>query len=273
MASQEPTQPATQQVLDPRRVGQNNSGLDDRDIADVMLLLSPTTTAAMKIVERTARFRPEHVLFHDSMGSYGVPSPDIEEQETIIIGNDGKRQGRPSLTAADIALRLSSAHLLKSKSDGFIFGRNAQISDIDFGHDAGRRISNRHFRIFLNEYGLPMIEDMSTNGTVVDNVLLRGKDKRYNRARMLVTGTVITIPNPDEAEVIKFHVRIPSRGAYRELFEEHKRAFISECTTGPDREKALQRLQQRPYRATMKWDGGERYNIIGMCCPAMPSSV
>lgn len=251
-------------MLDPRRVGRNNSGLDDNDIADIMMILHPTTPAASKIVAHTAMTRPEHVLFYDTMGSYTASFADIEEQETIIMGKDGERVGQSSSAAADIALRLSSAPLLKIKSNGFVFGRNAHISDIVFGQDSGRRISNQHFRIFINDFGIPMLEDMSTNGTVVDDTLLRGKDPHFNKARMLIAGSIITISNSNEAEVIRFNVRVPSRGSHKERYEENKHAFISECITGDGRERALQQLHQRHYRATMKWDGGEHYNIIGV---------
>ncbi|KAF2682409.1 Pkinase-domain-containing protein [Lentithecium fluviatile CBS 122367] len=262
-SSQEPTQPSTQQVLDPRRVGRNNSGLDDNDITDIMMILHPTTPAASRIVAHTANIRPEHVLFYNAMDSYGAPLADIEEQETIIIGKHGERLGQPSTAAADIALRLSSAPLLKIKSNGFVFGRNAHISDIVFGPDSGRRISNQHFKIYLNQFGIPMLEDMSTNGTVVDNTLLRSKDAHFNKARMLIPGSMITISNSNEAEVIRFNVRIPSRGSHEARYEENKHAFISECATGDERARALQQLLQKPFRATMKWDGGQHYNIIG----------
>ena len=41
------------------------------------------------------------------------------------------------------------------------------LSDIVFGQDSGRRISNQHFRIFLEIDMVLMLQDMSTNGTVV----------------------------------------------------------------------------------------------------------
>ena len=35
-----------------------------------------------------------------------------------------------------------------------------------------KRLSAAHFRIFMNQNGLLMLEDMSTNGTMVDKVIL-----------------------------------------------------------------------------------------------------
>ncbi|PVH99485.1 Pkinase-domain-containing protein [Periconia macrospinosa] len=264
MESQEPTQPSTQQMVDPRRLGRNNSGLVDDDVTDVILILHPTTPCAMRIVENMSRMRPEHVLFYDQvMTSFVGHAENIEEQETIIIDKDGQRVGQSSSAAVGLALRLSSASLLKSKQDGFIFGRNMAISDIVLGQDSGRRISNQHFRIFFNENGLTMLADTSTNGTLVDNVLLKGKDPKFNPARMIVAGTMITISNTNDAETIRFTVRIPPRGPDTALYEEKKRLFISECSNGGNKMRALQKLQQQPYRATMRWDGGNLYNIIG----------
>ena len=141
------------------------------------------------------------------------------------------------------------------------------ISDIVFAQDLGRRISNQHFRIFFNENGLTMLADVSTNGTLVDNVLLKGKDPKFNSARMIVAGTMITISNANDPETIRFTVRIPPRGGDAVLYEEKKRMFISECASGVDKKRALQKFQQQPYRPTMRWDGGNIYNIIGNSIP------
>ncbi|CAI6332094.1 unnamed protein product [Periconia digitata] len=260
MASQEPTQPATQKMVDPRRLGQNNSGLVDDDITDVILILHPMTPAAIKIVESMAMHRPEHVLFYDDvMTSFVGDVPNIEEQETIIVDKDGKRVGQSPTSPLGLALRLSSAPLLKSKQAGFVFGRNANSSDIVLGQDSGKRISNQHFRIYFNENGLTMLADISTNGTLVDNVLLKGKDPRCNSARMVVAGTMITISNTNDAETIRFTVRIPPRGPDAKMYEEKKRIFVNECAA--DVTKRVLPLQ--PYQATMRWDGGDAYNIIG----------
>lgn len=92
------TQPSTQQVLDPRRLGRNNSGLNDVDSADVIAILHPTTPSAIKIVEDTAESRPQHVLLRNALGpdSMNTSLTDIEEQETIIINDNGERVGQSS---------------------------------------------------------------------------------------------------------------------------------------------------------------------------------
>ncbi|CAO2656594.1 Nn.00g053970.m01.CDS01 [Neocucurbitaria sp. VM-36] len=259
------TQPATQQVLDPRRLGRNNSGLNDLDIADVLVILHPATPTAISIVKQAAELRPEHVLFRNSLDSMSGYLDDIEEQETIIINASGDRTGHSSHAGADLALRMSSARKLRFKELGFIFGRNPNSADIVFGHDTGKRISNQHFRIYLNTDGILMIEDMSTNGTIVDDALLKCKDSRFHKIRMLGSGSIICIQNSNDSEIIKFVVRVPTRVSYMDRFRENLRKFITECSPdiGEEQARAVQRITKQYGGPTMKWDGGEHYNILG----------
>ncbi|KAF2009801.1 kinase-like protein [Aaosphaeria arxii CBS 175.79] len=262
--STQPTQPATQQVLDPRRLGRNHSGLNEKDVADVLAVLHPASPGAIKIVEDMAATRRQHVLFRnpydDSFGEYS----DIEEQETIIISPPFEEPTRNSGIGADLALRMSSP--LKEPSLGFVFGRNERSSDIVFGSDSGKRISNQHFRIYLNENTILMLEDMSTNGTLVDENLLRGRESgRFAKSRMLNSGSIICIQNANENEVIKFIVRIPSRTSHQHHYHENVRAFLTKCVRGPEQLKAaLQRLGKDRSGPPMHWDGGVKYNIIGL---------
>jgi hypothetical protein len=263
------TQPATQQVLDPRRLGRNNSGLEDGDISDVLVILHPATPTAIRIVENAAQTRPEHVLLRNNTDSMSASVTDLEEQETFILNAPEGRSGASSRAGADLALRLSSARKLKFKELGFIFGRNHQSADIIFGQDSGKRISNQHFRIYLNQDGLLMIEDMSTNGTICDDQLLKCKDIRFSSVRMVSSGSIICIQNSNDAEMIKFIVRIPSRVTYMDRFRENLRNFIVECTPdfGEEHNKAVQRVTKQYGGAAMKWDGGTNYNFIGTRIP------
>ncbi|KAF9699904.1 hypothetical protein EKO04_002540 [Ascochyta lentis] len=260
------TQPSTQQVLDPRRLGRNNSGLNDGDIADVLVILHPATPTAIKIVENTAESRPQHVLFRNSLDpdSMNASLTDIEEQETIIVNGAGERVGQSSRAGADLALRMSSARTLRFKDLGFIFGRNPNSADIVFGQDSGKRISNQHFRIYLNLDGILMIEDLSTNGTIVDDQLLKNKDKRFSRIRMVGSGSIICIQSSNDAEMIKFIVRVPSRVSHIDRFRDNLRNFIADCAKGDDKTKAVQRIGKNYGGPTMKWDGGTNYNIVGL---------
>ncbi|KAJ4406663.1 Protein kinase protein rad53 [Didymella pomorum] len=220
----------------------------------------------MKIVENTAETRPEHVLFRNSLDpdSMNASLTDIEEQETIIINGNGERIGQSSRAGADLALRMSSAHTLRFKDLGFIFGRNPNSADIVFGQDSGKRISNQHFRIYLNLDGILMIEDLSTNGTIVDDQLLKHKDKRFSRTRMCGSGSIICIQSSNDAEMIKFVVRVPSRVSHIDRFRTNLREFIADCAKGDDKHKAVQRIGKNYGGPTMKWDGGSNYNIVGI---------
>ena len=233
----DPTQPSTQQILDPRRLGRNNSGLDDADIDDVLVILHPTTPAATRVVEYAAAATPQHVLFCNTLDSMNDPAVDIEEQETIIVDSSGRRLGTNSSAGADLALRMSSAHTLKCKELGFIFGRNPLTSDIIFGQESGKRISNQHFRIYLNTDGILMVQDMSTNGTIVDDILLKVNPERI---RMMHSGSIIYIQHPNPAEVVRFVVRIPPRASElaRARFNANLRGFITNCAAAEDRTKS-----------------------------------
>lgn len=215
----ESTQPATQQVLDPRRMGRNNSGLTDGDIADVLCILHPASSGAIRVVDDTARNRPAYVLSRDPFQSFDGDT-DINEQQTIRI-----EKGAFELSH-DLALRMS-APLLRP-SVGFVFGRNGHLSDIVFSKDEARRISNQHFRIYLNNEGVLMIEDMSTNGTLVDDILLKSKDRTFPRNRMLSPGSVIIVQAVG-VEEIKFVVRIPTRHGHADQFKINFHNFVKRC--------------------------------------------
>jgi hypothetical protein len=224
-------------MLDPRRLGRNNSGLNDADIDDVLVILHPTTPAATRVVEHAATATPQHVLFCSTLDSMTNSVVDIEEQETIIIDSSGRRLGTDSSAGADLALRMSSAHTLKCKEVGFVFGRNPVTSDIVFGQDSGKRISNQHFRIYLNTDGILMVQDMSTNGTVVDDILLKANPVPI---RMIHSGSIIYIQHTNPAEVVKFVVRIPPRASEtaRARFNANLRNFITNCATAEDRPRS-----------------------------------
>jgi hypothetical protein len=122
-----------------------------------------------------------------------------------------------------IILRLSGR--VKNPIQGFAFGRNSSRCDLFFVDDPLRRLSNIHFRIFVNEYGVVMLEDQSTNGTFVDNHLLKAKN-RSNTKRMLSSGSRIKILMHDEDNDLEFLVRIPRREgeydrAYTQKLEEY----------------------------------------------------
>ncbi len=68
------------------------------------------------------------------------------------------------------------------------------VASLCFPDDPYRRLSNIHFRIYLNQYGVLMLEDQSTNGTVVDDNLLKAKSNTTSETRRtLNSGSKIAI--------------------------------------------------------------------------------
>ncbi|KAI9677893.1 MAG: hypothetical protein M1829_002390 [Trizodia sp. TS-e1964] len=194
MADLEDSQQATQQVIDPRRLGRNNSGLSERDVSDVICILHPASTAALRVVSQAARYTPQHILQNSDLPAKGRLGDALLDHDHIN---------------RDIALRFSSQ--VKNPALGFSFGRNPNLCDFVIGNADNRRFSNMHFRIFLTQQGVLMLEDMSTNGTVVDDVLLIGKNDKADTRRMICPNSIISLVVCSQQDEVKFIVRIPSR--------------------------------------------------------------
>ncbi|TKA22530.1 hypothetical protein B0A50_08070 [Salinomyces thailandicus] len=276
--NEEATQQNTQGAMDPRRLGRNNSGLSEADISDVMCILHPCSPAAFRIVATTAEISPFNVLQNNGYGDYddGLTRSALEEQETFILNNEGGAS-----QAMDLALRFSADTI--NPTLGFVFGRNVRICDIVLATDNLKRVSNMHFSIFMNESGVLMLRDMSTNGTMVDDMLLKGKNSYEPQTRMLSPGSVIQILSVNLDEVVKFIVRIPSREGhfeeYEEKFQQHmERMAIAEAKMARGGEHARTLAPPNPrtqnagsYKAPlvqnqhgMQWTGGDRYNVVGL---------
>lgn len=286
----EATQPSTQQVLDPRRLGRNHSGLNENDVSDVLCILHPSSPAAFRVVRSTAERNPQHVLqnnlSHSVVGN--AASVDTEEAETFIIGADNQAQG----PAMDLALRFSSKTL--DPLLGFCFGRNPATCDIVLDQDSVKRVSNLHFRIYVNSAGVVMLEDMSTNGTLVDNILLKGKGAQHPATQMLQPSSIIQILSPNPNEVLKFILRIPSRDGHMEEYARKYQDFMTRVAVAEknyrhERVNNKQGKRGHPHQAAlpfagalptggiipapivtsnysygMKWDGGDEYNVTGL---------
>lgn len=247
------TQPTTQPFLDPRRHG-NNSMLSEDDECDVICILHPGSPAAYRAVDLISDVSPQHILQNRNLSrlfnelgesnleSNGDPeSPEFPVKHQRSISDDldekiGPRSGsRNSGHAMDIALRLSSR--LINPCLGFTFGRMAKRCDLvlSSSDEDNLKISGMHFRIFVNKSGVLMLEDTSTNGTIVDSTLLRGGNPLpgYEKRRMISAGSIIELflkteekknteekENTEEkkntegkknTEVLKFIVSVPSR--------------------------------------------------------------
>lgn len=129
-----------------------------------------------------------------------------------------------------IALRFSSQ--VKDPVQGFTFGRSVGLCDICLRNDPNRRLSKIHFRIYLNEWGVLMLEDMSTNGTVVDQILLKKKDGPAGEVkRTLESGSKIKILMHEPGRDIVFLVRIPIReGAHEDLYKHNLQNYQARRT-------------------------------------------
>ncbi|KAF3017406.1 hypothetical protein E8E14_003956 [Neopestalotiopsis sp. 37M] len=223
MASQdEATQPATQNALDPRRLGQQNSGFSNEDIADIVCMLYPRTENASREVQGLADIINDHVAVR-----YATDAIKTDPRRE----DDPREFGRaPGIGNYAIVLRLSAK--TKSPSLGFTFGRNEGRCDIWFHNDPYRRLSNIHFRIFINTHGVLMLEDTSTNGTIVDDVMLKkkrdGRDGQPNQTkRTLESGTNIKILMHENAHDMEFMVRMPHReGALEARYLQNLQAYF-----------------------------------------------
>lgn len=242
----EATQESTQPCTDPRRIGRNNSGLLEEDVSDIICILHPTSLAAHDAVAATASLAPQHILQKDEL-----------EYEN------------PDTAALDIALRLSSN--VRNINLGFCFGRNRSRCDLLLApDDSAKRISNTHFRIHLTGDGILMLEDLSTNGTVVDDCRLR-KNQKEN-SRMLTNGSVIQVLRGNNAsDEVRFVVRIPSRDGYAMRYTENMLRYLERVQKQPA--GAMQKHRQDSVRPSlewtvanaygMHWTGGNMYNVTG----------
>lgn len=129
-----------------------------------------------------------------------------------------------------IALRFSSQ--VKDPSQGFTFGRHPNCSDVCLRNDPNRRLSKIHFRIYVNQWTVLMLEDKSTNGTIVDEVLLKKNDgSKAETMRSLVSGSKIKILMHEPGRDIIFLVRIPIRdGPCEEAYKRNLNAYLAEQT-------------------------------------------
>ncbi|KAF6810708.1 hypothetical protein CSOJ01_06152 [Colletotrichum sojae] len=228
----QPTQ-ATQNVIDPRRVGKQNTGFSDDDISDIICLLYPHSESARREVSRIAKEQKSpHVIGTDEADDV---EPDYEVEDRADQFELAPPNGHHALI-----LRLSAE--TKDPLNGFLFGRNVSRCDVCFLNDPMRRLSNVHFRIYVNQHGTILLEDRSTNGTFVDGTLLRMKPKDPNEKngtmRTLTHGSRVKILMHAEAKDLEFLVRIPKRaGEYASAYD----AKVAQYTM---RLKALRAKQQ-----------------------------
>ncbi|KAK3362917.1 hypothetical protein B0T25DRAFT_23625 [Lasiosphaeria hispida] len=214
----QPTQ-ATQTVVDPRRLGEQNSGLTDEDISDIICILVPYSESARQELQRIADENSRHMLARGDADQVDV-NYELEDNDNnfgLVQQNVGDHH---------IALRFSAE--IKNPLQGFTFGRNPARCDISLENDPKRRLSNVHFRIYLNEYAVLMLEDQSTNGTIVDEQLLKKKANPPSATkRTLSSGSKIKILMFEDTNDLVFLVRIPLRdGRYQAAYQRNLAAYM-----------------------------------------------
>ncbi|KAJ5273632.1 hypothetical protein N7478_008757 [Penicillium angulare] len=243
----EATQESTQPCADPRRMGLNNSGLHDQDLADIICILHPNSHSAHDAVAATAATGTQHILQQGAL--------DFESSETAAL---------------DVALRLSSN--VFDLAVGFCFGRNRARCDVLLAaNDNAKRVSNCHFRIYLTGDGIVMLQDTSTNGTIVDNCRLRKGSK--DNSRMLVNGSVVQVVSGDNtSDEVRFVVRIPSRENFAVKYTQNVLQYFEraqQVIAGTAHQKGRKAPAQTvlPWSVGnafgMHWSGSPMYNVTG----------
>lgn len=224
-----PTQPATQPFFDPRR-RETKSALTLRDEEDVLCILTPSSRRAHDAVDLVASTTPQHIL----QNFLAESTPEAAWQDSQHHTTDKTSEG-DSRPAKDIALRMSSR--IHDPCMGFVFGRNIHRCDLLLSETVKteQKISNIHFRIFVNRHGVLMVEDMSKNGTTIDNVLLRSAksdaQKPTPSMNTITGGSTITVPpqsqqsKPNDEE-IRFTVRMPSRDQGQANYNARLEAYV-----------------------------------------------
>ena len=305
------TQPATQPFLDPRRQG-TKSMLNEQDEADVLCILLPSSGPALKAVDLVAESSPQHILQNHYIDHVTVSDHGLQHENTTSTRQDSAQNSdddtqfdispknnedlsisRPS---RDIALRMSSK--IHNICMGFVFGRSPDRCDLVISSDAVMRLSNCHFRIFVNRHGVLMLEDTSTNGTYVDKILLTSSKhvngKSHPSTRTLNSGAIIDLPivTRHAEETMRFIVRFPSRDHAQERYSHNLASYLDKIQQAERQMKVAKankgdmpppvfmpfnamkdKAESSPNASILAaatgdfnhgfgWTGGEKYNIV-----------
>ena len=233
----QPTQLATQPV---DRLTRHSSSLSSEDLATTICLLLPAGAQAQDAVKATMLRAPQHILQNDDLAG-------IVEEDLLQPQYQDTRQ---------IALRLTSS--VKSNTDGFIFGKNPNTCDILLSNNASDKwISSKHFKIFINSHGSLMIRDMSLNGTLVDDKMIKARRTLEPPTRALENGTIISVLGGPEKIEVKFAVRIPPRDDHQDEYEDNLRRYLEARGVTAN----FKSIRESHYGN--HWNGGSEYNFTG----------
>lgn len=231
--------------------------VSEKDEADVLCMLHPSSGPALKAVELISRISSQHILQNEHLDYIEEEEGDLPEGED---GQSPSSKTNPNSTktepddqdlemtqqapprrfdyqqhqrpSQDLALRMSSK--VRNPCQGFVFGRNASRCDLLLTEDNNERLSNHHFRIFLNRNGVLMLEDTSTNGTFVDGVCLRSERSKipgedHSSTRTLSNGAIIALPtfSRPSQEAIRFIVKFPSREHQQDKYNHNLSEYLA----------------------------------------------
>ncbi|ESZ98559.1 hypothetical protein SBOR_1009 [Sclerotinia borealis F-4128] len=255
----DPGYEATQLLAQADRPGNVNSGLTDEDAAEVVCILHPDSEPARNACSDINKLNPNN---------------------TISLEGDTSDLAAQGLFPCDLALRLSAN--FKDINLGWVFGRNEERCDFLL-RGAERKISNQHFRVYLNEHGVLMLEDMSTNGVSVDGTVLRYKQKDDGKPyrHTIQNGSVLALAvSTDKPSNFHFIVRVPQRNeeaqdAFDKNFAHYmRRVREAQIQRGIVVSETRQPLNLFPnaanrgassssmIRKRREWKGGPKYNKI-----------
>ena len=264
-ATQELTQPATQPTL-------RQSMYAVQYQKDMICVLRANPTAALRIVANAARDTPQHVLFEPERGGHSDEGVHRDD------GKEASNRRRVRRRPLSIALRTSSK--VRDLTMGFVFGREENKSDIVFKTGMeDSRVSSKHFRIFLNDAQILMIEDHSTNGTQVDSQLLAWK-KDINSKRLLTEGSSISVAvygdrSTRTISYATFTVSLPERDV--DIYSRNLQSYVQRVSEAKNAKRlpgeppsnfgfmpsALMTASTEKYHYGMHWNGAPTYRVLG----------
>ena len=234
------TQVAFIPPVGPQDRSESHGKLSEQDRSDVICILSPASPAAYEAVQLIAATAPHHLLQNQrlSANSSIAENPAPSESHAVIGAEDPNDMlldvEEPvdiSKQSLDIALRLTSK--VRSPKLGFTFGRNPAKCDLLISNNSEAqitRISNMHFRIYVNESGSIMVEDTSTNGTWVDERRLMPKQKGEGfgpRCTIHNGSSIQLVIGKEMCEGMRFMVTVPERDGLADLWARKLNAYIT----------------------------------------------
>ena len=272
---EDPTQPSTQPHWDSRR----SAAFSSPEFDNVICVLHPSSASAITVTKLIWQSTPTHILQHQNPGldAEGGNEDDGLEMEGLEAASDSL-QTPEEPDSPDIALRTTAS--LKKLTLGFVFGREPSKVDVQIATKGvgDARISGMHFRIWVTEVGILMLQDTSTNGTFVDDLLLKGQSRMLSHGSMIevITGSERATASVQKA---RFIVKLPQRkDATR--YESNLTGFLLRVQHAKKSELAEKRAFMRPdpagrtkfdlltagtarYTWSMEWNDSGKYNPIG----------